>query len=109
MFAPFIIIAYKYNEWISLSQKSLLLLVFLSLDVIFIMIALYLFGSMTKRLYYGWHIIYAKDSVYKQVKKDLYSYLLLLYSKELICNIINEEGIADIITDYVGINDLNLN
>lgn len=113
MFVPFLIIiyiiAYNYNEWISLSQKSLLLLVFLSLDVIFIIIALCLFGSMMKRLYYGWHIIHAKDSVYKQVKKDLYSYLLLLYSKGLICNIINEEGIADIITDYVGINDLNLN
>ena len=112
MLAPFLIIfymTYEYKEWISLSQKSLLLLVFLSLDIIFIIIALCLFGSMSTRLYYGWHIIYAKDTVYKQVKKDLYSYLLLLYSKRLIGNIINEEGIADIITDFVGIHDLNLN
>ena len=114
MLAPFIIISYLmlyqyYDDILFLfSQQYLLLIVFLSLDVLFIGIALILFGSMMKRLYYGWHIMYAKDSIYKQVKKDLYNYLLLLYSKGLIRKIIIEDGIAEIIIDYVGIHDLNL-
>ena len=111
MLIPFLIVIYlglHYGHHIIFvsSIQNYLLLIFLILDILFICIAFILFGTMTKRLYYGWHLIFAKDSIYKKVKHELYAYLLLLYSKELIEEILSEQGIADIIIDYIGIHDL---